>query len=201
VTTADFDPLPRALFERLDDSPDDDFYCAPRFVTHIDDATIAALAAFYAEVLFPGADVLDLMSSWVSHLPDAPALGRIAGLGMNRAELAANPRLTEYVVHDLNADPDLPYADGVFDFVFIAVSIQYLVRPLEIFAEIGRVLRAGGMLVVSCSHRCFPTKAIRAFREAGPEQRLALIAEYVRRTGALEAAVLIDRSPAGADPL
>lgn len=195
------DSLPAALFDRLDDSPDQFFYLAPRLVQHIDDSTIAALTAYYAEILFAGATVLDLMSSWVSHLPDAPPLARVAGLGLNAAELAANPRLSEWLVHDLNAEPRLPYADDDFDFVFIAVSIQYLTQPIAVFAEIARVLRPGGFVVVAMSHRCFPTKAIRAFQLASGLDKQRLVTQYVQRAGGFAAAESLDRSPRGADPL
>jgi hypothetical protein len=130
--------LPADLFRRLDESPDTDFYAMPRLVTHIDDATIAALTALYRERIPAGARVLDLMSSWVSHLPADVAYVWVAGLGMNAEELAHNPRLDERVVHDLNVSPTLPWDDGLFDAVVNAVSIQYLVRPVEVFAEIRR---------------------------------------------------------------
>ena len=141
------------------------------------------------------------MTSWVSHLPEAPALGRVAGLGMNAEELAANPRLTESCVQDLNALPRLPYADGSFDFVLNTVSVQYLTRPLEIFAEVGRILRPGGRSIVAMSHRCFPTKAIRAFHVLPPEGRYEVVSRYHALAGGFAEAQRIDRSPAGADPL
>jgi SAM-dependent methyltransferase len=195
--------LPSALFVRLDESDDALFYAAPRFVVHIDDATIAALTRWYAEVLAPGADVLDLMSSWVSHLPPAEelALGRVVGLGMNAEELAANPRLASFDLVDLNETPRLPYPDASFDAVLCAVSVQYLTRPIEVFAEAARVLRPGGRVAISTSHRCFPTKAIRAWHVLPPRDRLALIALYLERVGGFAPAELVDRSPAGADPL
>ena len=196
-------PFPEGFFERVDPSPDANFYLAARMVVHIDQATIAALTAWYAEVLAPGADVLDFMSSWVSHLPaegELP-LGRVVGLGMNEEELAANPRLSSWDVHDLNADPRLPYEDGAFDAAFCAVSIQYLVRPVEVMAEVARVLRPGGRVAISTSHRCFPTKAIRAFQALPPAERLRVIALYLERAGGFEPAQVVDRSPAGADPL
>ena len=122
------------------------FYVEPRLVTHIDDAAIGALREHYSKFLPRQGRLLDLMSSWVSHYPDDLESERVAGLGMNAEELAENPQLTEWVVHDLNADPVLPYGDGEFDVVTIAVSVQYLTRPLEVFREIGRVLRPGGGL-------------------------------------------------------
>ena len=201
MTDANSEPFPPALFDRLDNAPDRLFYLQPRFVAHIDEATIEALTSFYGERLFAGAEVLDLMSSWISHLPIEPKLARVAGLGMNAPELAGNPRLDDHLVHDLNAHPILPYASDCFDFVLIAVSIQYLVRPFEVFKEIARVLRIDGQVIISTSHRCFPTKAIRAFHEQSPKDRIQLIAEYVRRTDGFGEPELLDRSPAGTDPL
>lgn len=193
--------LPAFAFDRQDESPDSVFYSVPRLVVHIDDATIEALTAFYAETLTAGADVLDLMSSWVSHLPPNANLGRVAGLGMNARELAANPALGERVVHDLNADPVLPFEDESFDFVLNAVSVQYLKRPFEVFQEVARVLRPGGLSIVAMSHRCFPTKAIRFFHTASAMERCELVRRYHAHGEAFAQTRVIDRSPAGADPL
>jgi ubiquinone/menaquinone biosynthesis C-methylase UbiE len=120
---------------------------------------------------------------------------------MNAEELAANPRLTGFDVQDLNAAPRLPYPDASFDAVLCAVSIQYLAQPFAVFAEVARVLRPGGRVAVATSHRCFPTKAIRAFQVLAPRERLALIAHYLERAGGFAPAELVDRSPPGADPL
>ena len=84
-------------FSRLDEQPDIQFYSAPRFVTHIDDGAIATLKQYYDEQLPEGADVLDICSSWISHLPPDKPLGRVVGVGMNARELEANERLTEFV--------------------------------------------------------------------------------------------------------
>lgn len=195
------DPFPQGFFDRVDESPDPLFYAAPRLVVHIDDATIAALTRAYRELVAPGANVLDLMSSWVSHLPEDVAYGRVAGLGMNAHELERNPRLTDFAVHDLNADPRLPYADASFDALLCAVSVQYLTRPVEVFADAARVLRPGGRALVALSHRCFPTKAIRAFHVVEARARPRLVAEYLARSGGFAPAEILDRSPGGADPL
>ena len=196
--------LPPEIFARMDDTADADFYRVPRLVAHIDPATMEALGAYYAEVLAEAESVLDLMSSWISHLPPPSALPRlshVAGLGMNEVELATNSRLSEYVVHDLNANPKLPYESASFDAVLNAVSIQYLTRPVEVCAEVARVLRPGGCSVVAMSHRCFPTKAVRAFHVLPREGRLDLVSRYHALAGGFEPAEAIDRSPAGADPL
>ena len=149
-------------FRRRDESSDTDFYSQPRFVTHIDDLAIASLGAHYARTLQSGWGVLDLCTSWISHLPPAgaPALGEVVGLGMNAEELEANDRLTGgRVVQDLNTDPALPFEEGRFDAVLNAVSVDYLTQPLEVAREMHRVLRPGGTVILSFSNRCFPTKA------------------------------------------
>lgn len=192
--------FPSGFFDRADETLDADFYQQPRLVTHIDDATIAALREVYRELIPPGVRVLDLMSSWISHLPDVE-YGSVAGLGMNAEELRANPRLDNWCVHDLNADPELPFADGSFDAVLNAVSIQYLTRPVEVFASIGRALAPGGISMVATSHRLFPTKAIRAWHVLPPEERVRVIARYYELAGGFNEAVFLDRSPPNADPL
>ena len=193
---ADF---PTRFFERQDESPDALFYRQPRFVAHIDDVTIAALTAFYGKFLPPNGRVLDLMSSWISHLP-ATRYAHVAGLGMNAAELAANKRLDAYTVHDLNEDPRLPYADQQFDRALIAVSVQYLVRPIEVCQELRRVLAPGGQVAIAMSHRCFPTKAVLAFRALSPSDRVHLVCAYLHRAGFAEVD-FVDRSPPHGDPL
>jgi SAM-dependent methyltransferase len=194
------DEIPPQLLSRADESLDPLFYVEPRFVTHIDDATIEALTSLYRERLPEGGELLDLMSSWVSHLPTDARYARVAGLGMNEAELFANPRLTDHVVHDLNADPVLPYESLSFDGVLIAVSVQYLVRPIEVFREIHRVLRPGGEALVAVSHRIFPTKAIALFLSVPPGERPRIVASYFQAAGGFDEPVLLDRSPEGPQP-
>ena len=193
--------LPKELFARVDEGDDANFYQVPRLVAHIDPGTIAALTQYYRDVLPEGGRVLDLMSSWISHLPSKARYTSVAGLGMNAEELAANPRLDARVVQDLNRNPRLPFADHAFDAVLIAVSVQYLTHPIEVFRDIARVLAPGGRLIVAMSHRCFPTKAVRAFHEFSVEDRIRLIGAYVELAGGFETATFDDRSPAGEDPL
>lgn len=193
--------LPDELFRRQDESPDAEFYTVPRFVTHVDPETIVELTKAYGELLTPGASVLDLMSSWVSHLPPDATYSRVAGLGMNRAELESNARLSDFVVHDLNVEPELPYAEESFDAVVNAVSIQYLTRPVEVFASIARVLRPGGLSIVAMSHRLFPTKAIAAFHALPPPRRVQLVTTYYELAGGFSEPQFVDRSPPNRDPL
>ena len=136
--------FPPGAFNKADRSPDPLFYAAPRFVIHIDDGAIAAVTELYRRTLPTGGVILDLMSSWVSHLPPEMPFARVIGHGMNEAELAANPRLNEWFVQDLNADPALPLAVSSVDAACICVSVQYLQQPVAVFREVARVLRPGG---------------------------------------------------------
>ncbi len=192
--------LPAAAFDKEDRSPDSEFYDFPRFVTHIDDAAIAAVTAIYRDVLPPGGAVLDLMCSWVSHLPEDVGYGDVVGLGMNADELARNPRLTRWFVQDLNSEPKLPLEDRTFDAACICVSIQYLQRPVEVFRDIHRVSRPGSPLVVTFSNRCFPTKAVRIWQRLGGPDQQRLVGAYMREAG-FSAVTERESVPPFGDPL
>ena len=196
-------PFKPEHFARVDETPDTVFYRPPRIVTHIDEPAQAALAACYKDTLPEGGAVLDLMSSCVSHLPADVSYGRVIGHGMNVAELRANPRLTGGFVQDLNRNPALPFADATFDGCMIAVSVQYLIRPLEVFAEVARVLRPGGPLVVSFSNRMFPTKAVAIWRALDDARHAGLIDLYFRHSGGFADSEFLDISPypGRSDPL
>ena len=176
-------PFPEDAFRRLDEGPDEAFYSAPRFVTHIDEAAIATVSDLYRRYFPPGGAVLDLMSSWVSHLPPEVEYARVVGVGMNAEELAENPFLDEWRVQNLNRQPRLPFGDGTFDGAAICVSIQYLVRPVEVLREVGRVLRPQAPLVITYSNRCFATKAIACWRLLDDLGHLGLIARYLAEAG------------------
>jgi SAM-dependent methyltransferase len=195
--------LPPDAFRRYDESPDTLFYLQPRFVTHIDDAAIASVTQLYSELFPPYGCILDLMSSWVSHLPAEAHYSRVVGLGLNREELAANPRLDSFIVQNLNAEPQLPFKSGEFDAAGICVSIQYLTNPITVMRELGRVLRENGPLAITFSNRCFPTKAVaiwQALDDAGHGQ---LVMDYLRAAGNFSQIEFLDRTPrkAGSDPL
>lgn len=194
--------LPPGAFRREDEAPDSEFYREARLVTHIDAGAMAAVTQLYREYFPPGGAVLDLMSSWISHLPPETAYTRVAGLGMNATELVANPRLTEWVVHDLNRDPRLPYPAAAFDGAGVCVSIDYLTQPVAVLREAGRVLRAGAPLVITFSNRCFPTKAIALWHHLDDGGHVALVAQWLRDSGVFAEVVTLDRSPRGrGDPL
>ncbi len=195
--------LPAHAFRRQDETPDADFYRAPRFVAHIDEGAIAAVTQLYREYFSAEDSLLDLMSSWISHLPAEVAYRRVVGLGMNEAELQANPRLAAYVVQDLNQTPALPFADEEFDGAAICVSIDYLTQPVAVLRELSRVLRPGAPLVITFSNRCFPSKAIAAWHALDDRGHLAPVRQFLLAAGGWQNIELLDRSPAArrGDPL
>jgi len=201
VTAADpYHGFPDGFFDRGDPATDTEFYAPARLVTHIDDAAIRAVGDLYAELGLSG-DVLDLMSSWVSHFHIRPA--RLTVLGMNAAELAANPMAHTTVVHDLNLDPALPFRDEAFDAAVCCVSVDYLVHPIEVFRAVARVVRPGGLFVCTFSNRCFPTKAIRGWLATSDEDHCVIVAEYFKRSRVWGEPTVARRTPIdqGGDPL
>ena len=175
--------LPAAAFDKADPSPDPDFYVQPRFVTHIDDGAIAAVTETYRSTLPAEGAILDLMSSWVSHLPPEITYTQVVGHGLNAQELAANPRLTDWFVQDLNTDPVLRLPDGHFDGAGLCVSVQYLQRPVDVFREIARVLKPGAPFIVSFSNRCFPTKAVAIWQRLSGADQQRLVGAYMNAAG------------------
>ena len=173
-------------FLRADDD-DPGFYARPRLVDHLDSAAIAEIRALYGRLIPRRSRILDLMASWHSHLPAALAPAQVAGVGMNAEELARNPALTQRMLHDLNTEPRLPCADATFDAVVCTVSVEYLTNPFAVFRELGRVLRPGGIAVMTFSNRWFPTKAIRLWQELHAFERPGLVLEYFRATDCFRA--------------
>ena len=185
-------------FGRWDARDDALFYAVERKVTHIEDGAIEALRSFYASLLPDGARVLDLMSSWRSHLPH-DGLGAVVGLGMNGPEMDDNPQLDSWVVHDLNATPALPFADDAFDAAVCTVSVQYLTSPVEVFAHVRRVLRPGGPFAVAFSNRCFPEKVVAIWAHGSDADHVDLVRAYL--AGAGFADVRDHRLPSPDDPV
>ena len=187
--------FPEDVFRRTDEAPDEEFYRTPRLVTHIDDRAIAAVTQLYRELFPPGGEILDLMSSWVSHLPPEVEYRRVIGLGMNEVELGHNDRLDSYVVQNLNTNLRLPFRDVEFDGVGICVSIDYLTRPVEVLREVGRVLRVGGPTIISFSNRCFPSKAVAVWHQLDAKGHMRLVEDYLREAGNFRNVRSLDRSP------
>jgi SAM-dependent methyltransferase len=187
------------FFRRIDESEDELFYRSPRFVVHIDDGAIAKVGEIYARILPEGGTILDLMSSWRSHLPERIHAAKVVGVGLNRAEMEDNPALGEIVVHNVNVNPRLPFDEGSFDGAVMTVSVQYVTRPEELFADVGRALKPHAPFVVTFSNRMFPTKAVALWHGANQHQRVAVVREYFAGSAAFEKIETIDRS-APTDP-
>lgn len=175
--------FPPEFFQRDDESNDAEFYTMPRLVVHIDDGAIVAVGRLFQQLIPENAEVLDLMSSWRTHWPEEHPRSRIVGLGMNAAEMADNPQLNEYLLKDINVDPSLPFEDESFDAVVITVSVQYMTQPVIVFSEVSRILRPGGVFIVTFSNRCFPTKAVRVWRSTNDEDHIELVASYMQHAG------------------
>lgn len=195
------DDFPPSAFARVDESDDSVFYFPPRLVTHIDDQAIAALSKFYGKILKPDSTVLDLMSSWVSHLPAEPGLAEVIGHGMNQEELGSNPRLSRWLIQDLNREIALPLDSECCDAVLCCVSVQYLQKPVEVFAEVRRILRAGSPFIVSYSNRCFPTKAVEIWRTLDTRGHASLVHRFFDRAGFSDIEVHVLANGMNSDPL
>lgn len=180
---------------KLDDTDDKLFYDYPRFVTHVDEEFIQQLTNLYGDRLQPDTHIFDMMSSWVSHLPEEMQFAHVEGHGLNQAELAHNPRFNHYFVQNLNTNPKLPLPDGEFDAVLNCVSVQYLQYPEAVFAEIYRILKPGGVVIVSFSNRMFYQKAIQVWRDGSETTRIQLVRGYFQSVPGFSQPEIIARQP------
>ena len=193
--------FPTTYFRRNDEQADEQFYALPRLVVHIDDQAIRTLTALLAKQLPPGGVYLDLMSSWRSHLPDELKPVRVVGLGMNAQEMEENPQLDAYLIHNLNENPTLPLPTAEFDAAICTVSVQYMTKPNEVFREVNRILKPGGIFVVSFSNRCFSTKAVAAWLASTDAQHVELVERYFATSGNWSPPETAAHTPKNADPL
>jgi SAM-dependent methyltransferase len=198
-------PFTPDLFARLDESDDALFYAQARKVVHVDEPAIRAIESFFAETLPANGELLDVMSSWRSHLPASLPRKRVVGIGMNAEEMKDNPDLDDWVLHDLNRDPALPFADASFDGAMLTVSMQYLTKPIDVFRSLARCLRPAAPLVVVISHRCFPTKAVAIWNRCTTmRERMELAMAYFTYAGEFADVIGVDLRPGarlGDDPV
>jgi SAM-dependent methyltransferase len=192
-------PFTPDLFARTDETDDALFYSVPRRVVHLDAPAIAAVKRFFAEQLPSRGELLDVMASWRSHLPPEILRKRVLGVGMNAEEMADNPDLDEWLVQDLNRAPELPFPEASFDAATLTVSVQYLVKPIEVFRSLARCLRPAAPLIVVVSNRCFPTKAVKIWNDCkSMRERMELGMAYFSFAGGFEAVQGVDLRPAAA---
>ncbi len=189
-------------FRRYDETDDAEFYRQPRLVVHIDDQAIAATTQLFREYLPADGRILDLMSSWRSHLPTDVHYGQVVGLGMNATELAQNPQLDARVVHDINRQPRLTFEKEYFDGGMLTVSVQYLTDPVRVYQEIARVLKPGAPFITVFSNRLFPTKAVMIWQSMDDKGHQELVRSYYEHSLLFDQIEVLDRSPGGSgDPL
>ena len=179
--------LHKDAFSRLDESDDSLFYATDRFVQHLDAAALDTVEQLIGSLIGEESSViLDLMAGWDSHITGTLKPRRVVGLGLNGNELARNRALTEWVIHDLNRDPKLPFPDGMFDVVVNTVSVDYMTQPVEVFCEVGRILKPGGLFLVTFSNRMFEGKATRIWRDSGEAERVDMVEEIFGLAGVFD---------------
>lgn len=171
------------VLRREDESDDRLYYQSPRLVHHLDATARSHVKSFYGKILANETRIFDLMSSWESHIPDSLASCHVEGLGLNERELEANGRLAGYLVHDLNQEPAISFADNSFDAVVCTVSIEYLCRPLEVISELARILVPGGILALTISERWFPGKQVASWADLHPFERQGVVLSYLLDQG------------------
>jgi SAM-dependent methyltransferase len=178
-------------FSRLDESDDRVFYATDRFVSHLDEVARETVEKIIGTLVVEDDPViLDLMAGWDSHLPESLRSSRIFGLGLNENELKRNKALSEFVIHDLNSVPRLPFPDNTFDAVLNTVSVDYMTKPVLIFKDVGRILKPGGLFLVIFSNRMFPEKAVEIWRRSNEEERILLVEDFLREAGVFEKTAL-----------
>jgi SAM-dependent methyltransferase len=171
-------------FSRADESDDRLFYARDRFVSHLDSNALSVVEGLIGRLVVKDhPDMLDLMASWDSHIPGTVQPSRLVGLGLNENELKANHALTEFLVHDINATPSLPFSDDTFDVVINTVSVDYMTQPVQIFHEVGRILKPGGLFLVIFSNRMFPQKATRIWVHSDETERVTLVERFFESSG------------------
>lgn len=193
--------LTDTAFKRVDEQPDEQFYRIPRFTAHIDGGAIHAVTTLYRQYFGENTHILDLMSSWLSHLPEDISYQQVVGLGLNEREMARNKQLDDWVVQNLNTQPLLPFEDNHFDGVAICVSIDYLIQPVTVLKEVGRVLKPEAPLVITFSNRYFETKATAAWLALNEEQRVYFVKSLVDEAAVFDDVEMMDCSPEVGDPL
>ena len=182
-----YDILPADSFSRQDEQEDGLFYARPRLLPHLDSRALATVERVIgALIVEERSHILDLMASFDSHIPESVQAAGVVGLGLNAEELERNEALTEHIVHDLNQDPTLPFEEGQFDVVLNTVSVDYLTRPIEVFREVGRVLRPGGLHLVLFSNRMFPTKVVKIWETSSEAERIWLVEDFFQAAGLFE---------------
>lgn len=187
--------FPHDAFSRADETNDDIFYARERLVPHLDSTALSTIEWVVGQLIVEhDPEILDLMASWDSHVPASVRPARLVGLGLNESELRANPALSEWVIHDVNREPRLPFDTGTFDVVLCSLSVDYIVRPIELFRDAGRVLKPGGLFLVTFSNRYFQSKVVKIWRHSSEKDRAYLVHRFFTDAGVFnEPALFVSR--------
>ncbi len=168
---------------KIDSSDDQSFYNHPRYVYHISESFRNRLTDIYSEYLYDHHVILDLMSSWVSHLPNNISYKKVIGHGMNDSELSSNKRLNSFWVQDLNKSQNLPIEDSSIDVGLIVAGWQYLQYPEKVSLELSRIIKANSLLIISFTNRAFWTKSPKIWSDSSEEKRVNYVKSVLFSTG------------------
>ena len=168
---------------KSDISDDEIFYQQPRFVHHLSDSFRNRLTSLYSEYLLNHHIILDLMSSWVSHLPSNINYKKVIGHGMNEAELSSNERLDRFFVQNLNKKQNMPIEDSSVDVGLIVAGWQYLQYPEKVSLELSRVIKSDSLLIISFTNRAFWTKAPNIWTYSSEEKRIEYVTSVLTSNG------------------
>ena len=168
---------------KCDISDDEIFYQQPRFVHHLSDSFRYRLTSLYSEYLLNHHTILDLMSSWVSHLPSNISYKKVIGHGMNEAELSSNERLDRFFVQNLNKKQNMPIEDSSVDVGLIVAGWQYLQYPEKVSLELSRVIKSDSLLIISFTNRAFWTKAPNIWTYSSEEKRIEYVTSVLTSNG------------------
>ena len=168
---------------KSDISDDEIFYQQPRFVHHLSDSFRNRLTSLYSEYLLNHHIILDLMSSWVSHLPSNISYKKVIGHGMNEAELSSNERLDRFFVQNLNKKQNMPIEDSSVDVGLIVAGWQYLQYPEKVSLELSRVIKSDSLLIISFTNRAFWTKAPNIWTYSSEEKRIEYVTSVLTSNG------------------
>ena len=169
--------------DKSDISDDEIFYQQPRFVHHLSDSFRTRLTTLYSEYLLNHHIILDLMSSWVSHLPTNIRYKKVIGHGMNEAELSSNERLDRFFVQNLNKKQNMPIEDSSVDVGLIVAGWQYLQYPEKVSLELSRVIKSDSLLIISFTNRAFWTKAPNIWTYSSEEKRIEYVTSVLTSNG------------------
>ena len=169
--------------DKSDISDDEIFYQQPRFVHHLSDSFRSRLTSLYSEYLLKHHIILDLMSSWVSHLPSNISYKKVIGHGMNEAELSSNERLDRFFVHNLNKKQNMPIEDSSIDVGLIVAGWQYLQYPEKVSLELSRIIKSDSLLIISFTNRAFWTKAPNIWTYSSEEKRIEYVTNVLWANG------------------